>query len=157
MALHIQIQQAAAYERLGKRLEARKILETALKDASPDGFLMPFVENYAYLKDLLQADALEENAFALRIIDLGKKFEFQKERLSAQSARPAVFATLTEREYAIVHLMAERLSNREIAEKLFLSEGSVKQYVSQIYAKLSIDGDTRTKKRRLIALTAEKN
>ena len=157
VALHIRIQQAAAYERLGKRPEARKILETALKDASPDGFLMPFVENYAYLKDLLQADALEENAFVLRIIELGKKFEFQKECLSAQSARPAVFATLTEREYAIVHLMAERLSNREIAEKLFLSEGSVKQYVSQIYAKLSIDGDTRTKKRRLIALTAEKN
>lgn len=157
VALHVQIQQAAAYEMLWKRPEARKILETALEAAAPDELLMPFIENYAYLKDLLELDELLENDFVLRVIDLGKKFEFQKECLSAQSARPAVFATLTEREYAIVHLMAERLSNREIAEKLFLSEGSVKQYVSQIYAKLSIDGDTRTKKRRLIALTAEKN
>ena len=157
VTLHIRIQQAAAYEMLGKRPEARKILETALKDASPDGFLMPFVENYAYLKDLLQADALERNAFVLRIIELGKNFELRKKQLRTQSARPALFETLTEREYTIVRLIAERLSNREIAEKLFLSEGSVKQYVSQIYAKLGIDGDTRTKKKRLIALMPEKN
>lgn len=157
VTLHIRIQQAAAYEMLGKRPEARKILETALKDASLDGFLMPFVENYAYLKDLLQADALERNAFVLRIIELGKNFELRKKQLRTQSARPALFETLTEREYTIVRLIAERLSNREIAEKLFLSEGSVKQYVSQIYAKLGIDGDTRTKKKRLIALMPEKN
>ena len=48
--------------------------------------------------------------------------------------------------------MAARLSNREIAEKLYLSEGSVKQYSSQIYSKLQIDGDTRTKRKRLIDL-----
>ena len=39
-----------------------------------------------------------------------------------------------------------------IAEKLFLSEGSVKQYVKTIYDKLHIEGDTRTKRRRLAAL-----
>ena len=44
------------------------------------------------------------------------------------------------------------LSNREIAEKLFLSEGSVKQYVNQIYSKLHIEGDTRTKRQRLAEL-----
>ena len=157
VALHVQIQQAAAYEMLGKRPEARKILETALEAAAPDELLMPFIENYAYLKELLEVDEQLGDNFVLRIIELGKKLELRKKQLRAQSVRPAVFDALTEREYAIVRLMAERLSNREIAEKLFLSEGSVKQYVSQIYAKLSIDGDTRTKKRRLITLTAEKN
>ena len=44
--------------------------------------------------------------------------------------------TLTEREYEIVRLMAQRLNNREIAEKLYLSEGSIRQYVNQIYTKL---------------------
>ena len=48
--------------------------------------------------------------------------------------------------------MAQRLSNREIAEQLFLSEGSVKQYVNQIYAKLEIEGDVRTKRKRLAEL-----
>mgnify|MGYP000193925391 CR=1 FL=1 len=49
-------------------------------------------------------------------------------------------------------LAALRLSNREIAEKLHLSEGSVKQYISQIYSKLAITGDTRLKRQRLAEL-----
>ena len=52
--------------------------------------------------------------------------------------------------------MAERLSNREIAAQLYLSEGSVKQYVNQIYAKLHIEGDTRTKRAQLAKLLGEK-
>ena len=54
--------------------------------------------------------------------------------------------------FEIVELMAQRLSNREIAEKLYLSEGSVKQYVNQIYSKLHIEGDTRTKRKALAGL-----
>ena len=63
---------------------------------------------------------------------------------------------LTEREYEVVCLMAQRLSNREIAEKLYLSEGSVKQYVNQIYSKLHIEGDTRTKRKTLTGLLGQK-
>ena len=63
---------------------------------------------------------------------------------------------MTEREYEVVRLMAQRLSNREIAEKLYLSEGSVKQYVNQIYSKLHIEGDTRTKRKRLAELFGQK-
>ena len=44
------------------------------------------------------------------------------------------------KEYEILGLMKERLSNRKIAERLFLSEGSIKQYINQIYSKLNIDG-----------------
>ena len=44
------------------------------------------------------------------------------------------------KEYEIFGLMKERLSNREIAKRLFLSEGSIKQYINQIYSKLNIDG-----------------
>ena len=44
------------------------------------------------------------------------------------------------KEYEILGLMKERLSNREIAKRLFLSEGSIKQYINQIYSKLNIAG-----------------
>ena len=54
-------------------------------------------------------------------------------------------------------LAALRLSNREIAEKLHLSEGSVKQYINQIYSKLLITGDVRTKRKRLAELAAPKS
>ena len=150
VALHIRIQTAAAYERLGKSEEARAWLRKALSDAEPDGLVMPFVENYDLLKPLLTREI--KNGLIAKITELG---EAAKAR-SAASARPAAFDVLTPREFEIVELMAQRLSNREIAEKLYLSEGSVKQYVNQIYSKLHMEGDTRTKRKRLAELFGQK-
>mgnify|MGYP005912519425 CR=1 FL=1 len=65
---------------------------------------------------------------------------------------PAALAALTDREYALAQLAAQRLSNREIAEKLFLSEGSVRQYINQLYTKPQIQGDPRSKRKRLVQL-----
>ena len=146
VALHVRIQMAAAYEMLGKHDKARALLLRALSDAEPDGLVMPFVENYRYLKPLLATQVC--GGFAKQITALGEMCGDRPKR----AARPEAFAELTGREYEIVGLMAERLSNREIAEKLFLSEGSVKQYMMRIYSKLHIEGDTRTKRQRLYAL-----
>jgi DNA-binding NarL/FixJ family response regulator len=46
---------------------------------------------------------------------------------------------LTERERQIALLMVENLGNRQIAKKLFLTEGTVKNYISEIYSKLGIN------------------
>lgn len=153
--LHIRIQMAAAYEMLGKRSKAREVFERALRDAEPDEFMMPFVENYRYLKDLLGRCA-EHNPLAKRIAQLGDGYEARRKQIQNQTARPATMAPLTEREYEIVRLLAERLSNREIAEKLFLSEGSIKQYINQIYSKLHIEGEIRTKRAQLAELFSQK-
>ena len=150
VALHVRLQTASAYERLGKRGEAEALLAQALADAAPDGIVMPFAENYRYLKPLLAAGT--QTALTARVLALGEAGE----RRQSGTVRPAAFAVLTEREYALVGLMAQRLTNREIAEKLFLSEGSVKQYVNQIYSKLHIEGDQRTKRRRLAELLTQK-
>ena len=150
VALHIRIQTAAAYEMLGKPEEAHAWLSRALSDAAPDGFVMPFVENYGRLQPILEREIRSD--LVAKIIELGEAAKARK----AASTRPGAFVALTEREYEIVKLMAQRLSNREIAEKLYLSEGSVKQYVNQIYSKLHIEGDTRTKRKQLSALFSQK-
>lgn len=150
VALHIRIQTAAAYEQLGKSEEAHIWLRKALSDAAPDDLVMPFVENYEHLKPLLVREIKTE--LLAKIAELGEGAGAR----NAASARPAVFDALTMREFEIVELMAQRLSNREIAEKLYLSEGSVKQYVNQIYSKLHIEGDTRTKRKRLAELFGQK-
>ena len=54
-------------------------------------------------------------------------------------------------------LMKERLSNRKIAERLFLSEGSIKQYINQIYSKLQIPGDVRVKRKYLLEMMEGKS
>jgi DNA-binding NarL/FixJ family response regulator len=45
---------------------------------------------------------------------------------------------LTDQETEVVSLVAEGLSNKEIAEKLFLSEGTVRNYISNILSKLDL-------------------
>ena len=151
VALHVRIQTAAAYEMLGKHDEAWELLARAMSDAEADGFVTPFAENFRYLRPLLSERTRSD--FTERIFELGEAME---QRLN-ETARPAALAALTERECEIVGLMAQRQSNREIAERLYLSEGSVKQYVKQIYSKLHIEGDTRTKRSRLSELLAGKN
>ncbi len=151
--LHLFIQNAAAYEKIGKRKEALNFIKTAIQEAMPDELLLPFVENYQYIEELLEAvTGKKEQEFASRIKELSKSCESRKNKKKDSKKRPEAFSDLTEREYEIALLMQTRISNREIAEKLFLSEGSVKQYVNQIYSKLRIDGDRRTKRQQLFEL-----
>ena len=48
------------------------------------------------------------------------------------------FPQLTERELEVLHLLAKRLGNAEIAARLFLSQKTVRNYVSSILAKLHV-------------------
>jgi len=45
---------------------------------------------------------------------------------------------LSEREQQVLQCLSDGLNNREIAQKLFLSEGTVKNYISSIYSKLDV-------------------
>ena len=221
--LHIMIQTAAAYEMLGKREDAAAMLDRALSDASPDDLIMPFVENYRYLGELLDdmcsaapaalagdgvtggktpiggitsggitgcdtqtasvpagdaadgdhpadhapaggsddisadrssisgaSDDTADSLFISRIRHSGRSYQQHIRRLTEQAAYPAALSVLTDREREIAFLTAAHLSNREIAGKLFLSEGTVKQYMNQIYSKLMIEGDPRTRRKQLI-------
>ena len=70
-------------------------------------------------------------------------------RISGQKAAPAGsfkkegLASLNEREREIGLLLAQGLSNRQISKTLFLSEGTVKNYVSEIYSKLGTSNRTQ--------------
>ncbi len=63
------------------------------------------------------------------------------QRLSAlvnRNETPGIDSDLTEREKEICALVSEGLSNKQIAEKLYISEGTVKNYISVIYDKTGI-------------------
>jgi len=64
----------------------------------------------------------------------------------AEPARPAaeqLAEPLSEREKEILRLMAQGANNRQIASQLFLAEGTVKNYVSTILDKLSVQDRTQ--------------
>ena len=50
---------------------------------------------------------------------------------------------LTDREYQLISLVAEGLSNREIASRMFLGEGTVRNYLSVLLEKLSLRDRTQ--------------
>ena len=60
--------------------------------------------------------------------------------LQSESAREKVREVLTPREIDIVRMVARGLGNREVGEKLFISEGTVKTHLHTIYEKLRLKG-----------------
>lgn len=100
------------------------------------------------LKDVLKADLLR----ALRDAAVGRPSlhpEVQQhlmrevaERASSAQEQPPHFS-LTEREIGILRLIAEGRSNKEIAAVLYLTEGTIKGYVSTIFDKLGVEDRTQ--------------
>lgn len=158
VALHVQIQLLAANWKLGKTEQALELLRRSLSQAFPDGILMPFVENYPYIEELLKGSffGINEN-FLFRITRMGKEWEMRCNQLKKEEAYPPVFKVLSDRELEITELMAKHMSNKEIAQSLFLSEGTVKQYINQIYSKLQIPGDVRVKRKYLLEMMEGKS
>ena len=83
-----------------------------------------------------RGESLLHPAVATRVIQ-----EFQRLRAAAEDA-PELICELTARETEILRLMAEGKRNREIADALFLSEKTVKNYISSILFKLQVNSRT---------------
>ena len=65
------------------------------------------------------------------------------ERVRHGRTTPAELESLTEQERRILALIAEGLTNRQIAERMFLAEKTVKNYVSSLLAKLGLERRTQ--------------
>ena len=153
VALHIRLQTASAYEALGNRAMARKLLVRALEDAEPDGFVLPFAENAPYLMNHYSALSRElETPFAAAVCELSECWISRQQTSGSRQEPIEALRELSERERSVAQLMALRKTNREIAETLFLSEGTVKQYINRIYSKLQLTGTAQEKRRALTAL-----
>ena len=153
VALHIRLQTASAYEALGNRAMARKLLVRALEDAEPDGFVLPFAENAPYLMNHYSALSRElETPFAASVCELSERWLSRQQTSGSRQEPIEALRELSESERSVAQLMALRKTNREIAETLFLSEGTVKQYINRIYSKLQLTGTAQEKRRALTAL-----
>ncbi len=62
----------------------------------------------------------------------------ERVREAARKDEAAAFAELTEQELRVLALVAEGKTNREIAQALYLGEGTVRNYVSSILSKLGL-------------------
>jgi DNA-binding NarL/FixJ family response regulator len=65
------------------------------------------------------------------------------DRLRHQSERTDPLAGLSDQERRVLELIGEGLTNRQIGERMFLAEKTVKNYVSNLLAKLGMERRTQ--------------
>jgi two-component system response regulator DevR len=65
------------------------------------------------------------------------------ERIRRGPQQPDELKDLTDQERRILALVAEGLTNREIAQRMFLAEKTIKNYVSSLLAKLGLERRTQ--------------
>ncbi len=64
-------------------------------------------------------------------------------RIKQEQEQAAPLRALSDQERAVLELIAEGLTNRQIGERLFLAEKTVKNYVSHLLAKLGLEHRTQ--------------
>ncbi|WP_246218898.1 LuxR C-terminal-related transcriptional regulator [Pseudomonas izuensis] len=149
LKLHILL--AMALDSLQQSQEAFQTLNDALRLASHEGFIGTFVEEGDRLAGLLQRWATTNKALCKELgIETGfvdkllQHLGISAANMEAVQNDNGAHQVLTVREYQILQLLAAGHRNREIAEKVFLSEFTVKSHLQKIYAKLNANGRNET-------------
>lgn len=150
-SIHLHIQLAAALDQLGRRGQAIEELKTALELALPDGSVMPFAENCDYiitqLQELQKRDIYPDQIE--KILTLAAEYRKSKQRILRALWGEDEDYGLSGRELEIAKLAAQRLTNREIADRLHLAQGTIKNQLSRIFEKLEISPDSKNKRLEL--------
>lgn len=129
------ILKAVSLFNLEKNNESKELLSNALLMIKKEKYLTAFVEDY-YLLEKTLAKFKDLNSALLKNVEVlaEKKIQASKEQL---------VDPLTDREIEIIELLAEGYSNKKIADKLFITEGTTKWHLSNIYSKLAVRNRTR--------------
>ena len=107
--------------------------------AAPEGYRRVFLDGGPAIAALLPGVRHVAPAF---VDDLLSCLHPAPEHGRPATGQPLI-EPLSERELEVLRLVAEGLSNSEIADKLFVSIGTVKTHVHNILGKLSADGRPR--------------
>lgn len=141
----------AATREIQKRFAKTKIL--VLTTFDDDEYVSAALQNGA-MGYLLKDTPSEELAVAIRAVYKGytqlgpgivKKLltQFSSGILTQSPPVPSSLAELTPREKEVLRLIATGASNREIAQQLYISEGTVKNHVTNILNRLNLRDRTQ--------------
>lgn len=139
---------AMIYQRQEKKNKALSVLKRAITMAQPGGFIRPFIELGSPMVDLLRQLAKQHKSIGfVRQLLVAFRHEpvgaFQDTSDSTAAHKPpmgseALLDPLSKRELEVLSLLAQGLSNKEIASKIFLSSETIKKHVYNIYQKLDV-------------------
>ena len=144
-AIEILNLQALAAQAGDDPANAMTSLERALSLAEPGGFIRTFVDEGPPMARLLY-QALERGIapeYTRRLLAAFPFVELEKTAPSSTEVpKSELIEPLSEREIEVLQLIADGLTNREIAARLFLSVNTVKVHTRNIYGKLGAHNRT---------------
>jgi len=101
--------------------------------AGATGYILKQIDSKELIRSLetvARGEALLDPAVTKKV--------FERVRHAARESEDMIFASLSDQELRVLALVAQGKTNKEIGENLFLSEKTVRNYVSSILAKLSL-------------------
>jgi LuxR family maltose regulon positive regulatory protein len=113
----------------------------ALKHAEPEGFFRIFIDKGDDLAPLVRT-ASQRNGSTEHTRRLIAAFEKRESATASTPSRASLIEQLSVRELEVLRLLADGASNREIADQLVVSLGTVKKHLNNIFLKL--DAHNRT-------------
>ncbi|WP_227013782.1 LuxR C-terminal-related transcriptional regulator [Paenibacillus psychroresistens] len=152
--VEISIIQACLQENLGQRSQALAALHDALVIGEANGYIRSFIDAgqvmakllVKYLDQKSRSDSLDSFPFTrvsnTYIQKLLEAFP-SKQKQETAFPSPALIEELTRTEHHLLKLIHQGESNKQIADKLNLSVGTVKVYVSRLYSKLDVSSRTQ--------------
>jgi LuxR family maltose regulon positive regulatory protein len=157
--ISILIGKAQGYLALKEHQRAVEAIDRALELGEPEGYIQLFLGQSQDVKPLLEEAARRGGGVQPPISAperRGAHRDYALRLLAAYRGSPGEDAggrqarnlreeqktnpPLSEREIEVIQLIAEGLSNKEIAQKLFISVRTVKYYTTSIFTKLEVDG-----------------
>jgi LuxR family maltose regulon positive regulatory protein len=147
LLIEMRLWRALLFKRKGDKAAALAELKSALALAEPGGFISIFVGKGKPVADMLE----EIVAVKKRHHDVAREgfsLSYAKKIGSAfQAVTPpkieGLMDPISDRELEVLRLIEAGLSNREIADKLFISLNTVKTHTKNINSKLDVNSRTR--------------
>ncbi len=145
-----------ATRELGRRFpEIKVIILTTFEDdetvfeglkAGARGYLLKDISSEdmaAAVRKVAAGEALIEPRLTRKVLAEFTRLATASESHAPAQATAGIPVPLTEREKEVLNALAQGLSNREIAEKLVITEGTVKNHVSSLIDKLGVRDRTQ--------------
>ncbi len=134
---------ARIHDMAGRRVPALDAMIEALQIAEPLGHIRTFADHGSALVTLLAnvpSSSGVSRAYIDRLIDVCRLTCAPN---SVTRSTHEATTRLSHRELEVLHHIQEGLSNREIAETLFVTVGTVKRHTNSIYSKLAVSSRTQ--------------
>lgn len=138
--LEVLILQALALAESGDTSGALTTLTRALLLGKPEGYVRVFLDEGAPMAKLLR-HAGSRGISPKYVAELLSQFD--SEIGAAPAAQQPLIEPLTERELEVLRLLADGLSNQDIANKLVVALGTAKTHTASLYRKLAVTSRTQ--------------